>query len=365
MSGTGRHSWRFPFQCLRTTRIVSTDNKKYQVFVSATCDDLRDERQRLVEALLTAGCIPVGVDLCPRDAGAEQWNTIKALIDECDYYLILVGGRYGTLAPTGISYTHREFIYAQTKRKPMASLIHEHAEGLPPEKRERTAEGVARLRDFKELVARGTLVRPWNQVDDLKGGVQRLLAQLVKTHPAAGWMRAGQITDLNAVRENQELRKQVEDLRKEIEQFTSGRAPKPEVLARGSDLTNLAYACNVYVKGNCIVTQAKTQLTWDTVFACLVPTMMNEVTEDQMRATLAARIGENALKDVADLHKQAHAVRDIVISPVAFNTIKMHFRALGYIRKGVTIGPGNQPTWQLTPQGDQYMVGLLAVRRQT
>ncbi|MFZ5723118.1 MAG: DUF4062 domain-containing protein [Pseudomonadota bacterium] len=342
----------------------SNNNKKYQVFVSATCDDLREERQRLAEALLAAGCIPVGLELCPRDASLEQANAIKALIDECDYYLILVGGRYGSLAPTGISYTHREFIYAQTKRKPMASLIHEHPESLPQEKRERTAEGVARLRDFKELVARGTLVRPWNQVDDLKGGIQRLLAQLVKTHPAPGWVRGSQVADLNMARENQELRRQVEELRKELDQFTNGRAVKPEVLARGSDLTAVTYSCNVYIKGNCIVSQARTQLTWDTVFATLAPTMMNEVTEDQMRQTLAARIAENALKDVAEQHKGAHAVRDIVINPVSFNTIKMHFRAMGYIRKGTTPGPGNQPTWQITPQGDQYMVGLLAVRRQ-
>lgn len=343
---------------------MSAENKKYQVFVSATCEDLRDERQRLAEALLADGCIPVGLDLCPHEAGAEQYNLAKALIDESDYYVILVGGRYGSLAPTGISYTHREFIYAQTKRKPMASLVHEHPEGLPPEKRERTAEGVARLRDFKDLVVKGTLVRPWNQVDDLRGGVQRLVAQLVKTHPAPGWVRGSQVADLNIARDNQDLRKQVDDLRRELEQLTSGRTVKPEVLARGSDLAAVNYNCNVYIKGNCVVTQARAQMTWDTIFATLAPTMMNEVTEDQMRQVLAARVAENALKDVADQHRGAHAVRDIVINPVTFNTIKMHFRALGYIRKGAGVGPGNQPTWQITPQGDQYMVGLLAVRRQ-
>lgn len=344
---------------------MSTESsKKYQVFVSATCEDLRDERQRLAEALLAAGCIPVGLDLCPHEAGAEQFNLAKALIDESDYYIILVGGRYGSLAPTGISYTHREFTYAQTKRKPMASLIHEHPESLPTDKRERTAEGMARLRDFKDLVARGTLARPWNQLDDLRSGAQRLVAQLAKTHPAPGWVRGSQVADLNVARENQDLRRQLDDLRRELDQLTNGRSVRPEVLARGSDFATVAYNCNVYIKGNCIVSQSRTQLTWDTIFATLAPTMMNEVTEDQMRQALAARIADNALKDVADQHRGAHAVRDIVISPVTFNIIKMHFRAMGYIRKGLTMGPGNQPTWQITPQGDQYMVGLLAVRRQ-
>lgn len=343
--------------------VVSAESKKYQVFVSATCEDLREERLRLIEALLANHCIPVGVHLCPRDARPEQWNAIKALIDECDYYLIVLGGRYGTLSPTGISYTHREFIYAQTKRKPMASLVHEHPESLPDDRRERTAEGVARLRDFKDLVARGTLVRPWNQPDDLRPGLERLVAQLVKTHPAPGWVRAGQVSDLNLARENQELRRQLDELRKEMELANSGRSVRPEALAKGTDPIVITYSCNVYVKGNCIVTQARTQMTWDAVFACLAPAMMNEVSEDQMRAALAARLADTALKDVADQHKQAHAVRDIVVSPASFNVVKMHFRALGYIRKGTSTGPANQPTWQLTPQGDQYMVGLLAVRR--
>lgn len=343
---------------------MSADNKKYQVFVSATCDDLRDERQRVAEALLANGCIPVGLDLCPREASAEQLAAIKALIDDCDYFLLVVGGRYGTLAPTGISYTHREFIYAQTKKKPMCALVHEHPEDLPPERRERTAEGMARLRDFKELVARSTVVRPWGALDDLRTGVQRLVQHMAKAFPAAGWVRATQVADLNAARENQELRRQVDELRKELDQIVNTRTVRPEVLAKGSDITTLAYSCNVYIKGNCIMSQAKTQMSWDEIFACIAPAMMNEVTEDQMRTVLAQRLSENALKDVADQHKGAHAVRDIVINPGSFNTIKMHFRALGYIRKGQGAGPANQPTWQVTPQGDQYMVGLLAVRRQ-
>lgn len=339
-----------------------TQNKKYQVFISGTCDDLREERWRVAEALLTCDGIPMAMDMCPRDASLDQWNRIKAMIDECDYYLILVGGRYGMLSPTGISYTHREFIYAQTKRKPMAALVHEQPEALPVDKRERTAEGVARLKDFKDLVIRSTLARPWNQIDDIKPGVQRLMAQLAKTHPATGWVRGSQVADLGSARENQDLKRQVDELRRELELAAGGRV-KPETLAKGSDFITLAYNCNVYVKGNCVVTQARTQMTWDEVFATVAPAMMNEVSEEQMKSALAARLGETALKDVADQHKAAHAVRDIVINPGSFNVVKMHLRALGLIRKGTAVGPGNQPTWQITPQGDQYMTALLAVRR--
>ena len=35
----------------------------------------------------------------------SQWNLIKELIDDCDYYILIVGGRYGSLNKEGISYT--------------------------------------------------------------------------------------------------------------------------------------------------------------------------------------------------------------------------------------------------------------------
>jgi hypothetical protein len=40
-----------------------TSKKKLQVFVSSTYSDLREERQAAVEAILTAGHIPAGMEL--------------------------------------------------------------------------------------------------------------------------------------------------------------------------------------------------------------------------------------------------------------------------------------------------------------
>lgn len=38
-------------------------NKKYQVFVSSTYEDLKNERQEIVEAILDAGHIPAGMEI--------------------------------------------------------------------------------------------------------------------------------------------------------------------------------------------------------------------------------------------------------------------------------------------------------------
>jgi hypothetical protein len=87
--------------------------KKLQVFVSSTYEDLREERQAAVEAILTAGHIPAGMELFA--AGDQsQMDAIKRWIDESDAFLLILGRRYGSIDPvTKKSYVHLEYEYAQ------------------------------------------------------------------------------------------------------------------------------------------------------------------------------------------------------------------------------------------------------------
>ena len=72
--------------------------KKLQIFVSSTYSDLISERQACVETILSLGHIPAGMELFA--AGSEsQLETIKRWIDNCDVYMLIVGGRYGSLEP--------------------------------------------------------------------------------------------------------------------------------------------------------------------------------------------------------------------------------------------------------------------------
>ena len=97
--------------------------KKLQVFISSTYEDMRDERQEAVEAILAVGHIPAGMELFASE-NAKQWEVIKRCIRESDVFLILLGGRYGSIEPkSGKSYIHREFEYAQQSKKPVMSLV--------------------------------------------------------------------------------------------------------------------------------------------------------------------------------------------------------------------------------------------------
>ena len=61
--------------------------KRYQVFVSSTYTDLKEERRHVTQALMEMDCIPAGMELFPA-ADEEQWEFIKRVIDDCDYYLL-------------------------------------------------------------------------------------------------------------------------------------------------------------------------------------------------------------------------------------------------------------------------------------
>lgn len=75
--------------------------KKYQVFISSTYTDLIEERQKAVEAILNAGHIPAGMELF--HAGDEtQKDLISEWIEDSDIYVLILGGRYGSLDTDGM-----------------------------------------------------------------------------------------------------------------------------------------------------------------------------------------------------------------------------------------------------------------------
>ena len=88
--------------------------KRYQVFVSSTYADLQEERRNVIQTLMEMDCIPSGMEIFPA-ADEVQWEFIKKVIYDCDYYVLIIGGRYGSITPEGISYTEKEYDLSVTK----------------------------------------------------------------------------------------------------------------------------------------------------------------------------------------------------------------------------------------------------------
>jgi len=92
--------------------------RKYQIFVSSTIEDLKKERKAVIEAILERKHIPISMEQFSA-SNMSQMDFIKQTMDECDYVILIIGERYGTIDNTSIqkySYTEQEYNYAIEKK---------------------------------------------------------------------------------------------------------------------------------------------------------------------------------------------------------------------------------------------------------
>lgn len=180
-------------------------DKRYQVFVSSTYEDLQEQRREVMQALLELDCIPAGMELFPA-SNEDQWSLIKRIIDDSDYYIVIIGGRYGSTNDAGISYTEMEYGYALEAKKPIIAFLHKNPEEIKSGFTEKTQEGRDKLNSFRKL-AEKKLVRYWNNPSELGSVVSRSLVNLKKQFPAVGWVRADLVGNEDTMREMLQLKK--------------------------------------------------------------------------------------------------------------------------------------------------------------
>jgi len=193
-------------------------NKRYQVFVSSTYADLKEERQHVLQALMEMDCIPADMELFPA-ADEEQWTFIQKIIDDCDYYLLIIGGRYGSVTPDGISYTEKEFDYAVDKGLKIVALIHSEPSNIPFGKSESDSQLRKKLSEFRDKVMDGRLVKFWKSAEELPRLVALSLTKTIKMYPAIGWVRANKIASDELLIEINQLRKENQKLNYHYKNF--------------------------------------------------------------------------------------------------------------------------------------------------
>lgn len=198
--------------------------KKYQIFVSSTFSDLKKERQASVEAILTAGHIPAGMELF--SAGSEsQLETIKRWINDSDIYMLLLGGRYGSIEPkSGLSYTEVEYKYATDMAKPYFALI--MSDDLLKEKVKLEGQEMIELdnRDkfkaFKELVL-SRMAKFFNNTGDLQFSILQAILHLQDIHSLTGWVKENEVINtakiLNQISNLNEENKNLKEKLKELD----------------------------------------------------------------------------------------------------------------------------------------------------
>lgn len=198
-------------------------SKKYQVFISSTYEDLKDERNAVTESLLDMGCcFPAGMERFPASS-LSQWEYIKKIIDESDYYLLIVAGRYGSLdADEKISYTEKEYNYAENKNIPILTFVHENIDNLPAKFVDKRR---AQINSFRKKVSAGRLVKYYSNADDLRSKVKDTLYSEIQVTPRAGWVRAGEIETMQG---SHDIAKTLENFQNDIIKKIDEATPKWE-----------------------------------------------------------------------------------------------------------------------------------------
>ncbi len=194
--------------------------KKLQVFVSSTYLDLIEERQAAVSAILKSGNIPAGMELFT--AGDQsQWDIIKRWIDESDVYMLILGGRYGSVEPeSGLSYTELEYNYALDTGKPLfAVVVNESALDTKIQKVGASViekEHPVELKEFKQKVL-SNMSSFYDDEKDIRLCVLESLPEISASRNLDGWVSGSEVPDTKSlVDEISRLTKEKDDLNNEM-----------------------------------------------------------------------------------------------------------------------------------------------------
>ena len=184
------------------------NNKKYQVFISSTYEDLKDERAAVMQRIIDYGHIPVGMELFPSN-DKDPLKYIKKVIDQADYYVLIISGRYGSTDDDGISYTEKEFHYARKKNIPIFIFFNERLDCLPATKLDTNLEQREKLQRFKERLEKTYKPLYWQTTLDLTGQVFVQLSKAITYDMRPVWKKLHPYHD--------------EELKKQITQLTSDK----------------------------------------------------------------------------------------------------------------------------------------------
>nr|WP_205932387.1 DUF4062 domain-containing protein [Rhizobium leguminosarum] len=193
----------------------SVHDKRCQVFISSTFTDLQEERRAVQDAVISMGDFPVQMESFPA-SDDSQMDFIGPLIEQSDYYVLIIGGRYGTIDDTGLSFTHQEFRYAVAKHVPVLVLVHGKPDAIAVGKTEATEIGRGKL---KELIAEASLKRirkDWQNIGELKLAVHEALDHVKRSKPRPGWVRGDTIASFDALEQLNEVRKENEKFRETL-----------------------------------------------------------------------------------------------------------------------------------------------------
>lgn len=330
---------------------------RHQIFVSSTFTDLVEERAEVIQAIWELDCIPTGMEAFVATS-ESQWDVIQKVIDESDYYVLIIGGRYGSLTDEGISYTEKEFRYAKKRQIPVLAFTHKDPTSIPVAKSEKASDLQAKLEAFRENVMREFPVRQWSSPLELGSIVSRSISREVKVNSRPGWIRNDGSSPIVLLEQINALSEENRILREKLS--VQDNSETDSNLESGDDLVTI-FGHRKITNPNTMKVQDdswETEVSWDDIFRDIGPSLINETTEDDLKDTIARFHSFDEIPN-------GFRLRSYGLNLESWNEIIIQFRALGYMAPGTKKRGVNDrgSYWAITPRGDKKLVSLLAKRR--
>ncbi|UUF15891.1 MULTISPECIES: DUF4062 domain-containing protein [Flavobacterium] len=334
-------------------------DKKFQIFVSSTFTDLKEERQAAVEAILSSGHIPAGMELF--SAGDEsQMSVIKRWIDESDIYLLILGGRYGSIdSSSGKSYTQLEYEYALQIKKPLFAVIINDSALEEKVKKYGTSviekENQSLLNEFKSAVLKN-LVKFWDDKKDIKLAIHETISDFIYSKELVGWIRANTTSNPEIYIELNELRKENQEIKSKLD--SKEKQSELESLADLNETITISGKhsyYSVYHHGT-ISSNWSQNLTWGEIFALISPYLLKKPNDANVKGKLSSVIYEITPNYIDS--------GTSIINDQDFQTIKIQFKALNLIElETIPINAGKKDLlWSTTEKGENLMLSLRTVK---
>lgn len=332
-------------------------DKRFQIFISSTFSDLKEERNKVMQTIMSLDCIPAGMELFPA-MDEEQFEFIKRIIDDCDYYLLIVGARYGSMDENGVSYTEKEYDYAKEKGIPVMAFLHKDISSIPLGKADTDTELKQKLENFRKKVETGKLVKYWDNADELNALVAISLPKTIKMFPRTGWVRANLQTNAESLQEINQLQKELSELREfktkqdqdlsQLENNLKDRIAGLETIATISG-QNKHFD---YKKHKDVITTWNAQLSIKEIFEKLALYMIdNSLSDTQVRNRIAKIAFESTGKN-CDRNDNCQ------IELKTYQQIRLHLKLLGLIEI-CTIPESKSIYWQLSHSGKALILNSL------
>lgn len=297
--------------------------QRFLVYIASNFSGLESERYEVARQLARMGILVCGFP-CREDTSPYDWNLARAQIEDADLFLMILGDDYGPMAPTGISYLHREFVHAQSLSKPTLSFVKNSLAQEPKTEDER------RLAGFHGVVSKGSY-RLWHLREELIAHVKAAVAAALNNR-SGGWMKVEKPVTTPV-------------------QPAVAPAPKlssKQLLNKTRQLVQLRMSAKVYEAGNNTLEELQLPQRSDALFTTVAAVMKQPCSEDRLRSALEKAMEGDVKKRLSSLHPSSHAVDDIKVDKAQFSGLLTEWKALGFLTSEQR---GARVAWQLTTDG--------------